>query len=105
MLFRSRERMEEGASSHDATVDGLARTGRIVTTAAALLAVSFFAFVSGQVSFLQLFGLGCGLAILLDATVVRGILVPASMRLLGRHAWYAPRVLRRLHARVGLSEA
>ncbi|TDD65628.1 MMPL family transporter [Jiangella aurantiaca] len=105
VMSRIRERVEDGASIHDATVTGLARTGRIVTTAAALLAVSFFAFVTGQVSFLQLFGLGCGLAILLDATVVRGILVPASMRLLGRHAWYAPRLLRRLHSRVGLSEA
>jgi RND superfamily putative drug exporter len=105
VMSRIREQVEDGATIHDATVAGLARTGRIVTTAAALLAVSFFAFITGQVSFLQLFGLGCGLAILLDATVVRGILVPASMRLLGRHAWYAPRALRRLHARVGLSEA
>ncbi|MBB5786704.1 MMPL family transporter [Jiangella mangrovi] len=105
VMSRIREQVDAGASIHDATVTGLARTGRIVTTAAALLAVSFFAFLTGQVSFLQLFGLGCGLAILLDATVVRGVLVPASMRLLGRHAWYAPRVLRRLHARVGLSEA
>ncbi len=55
-------------------------------------------------SFIQLFGLGTGLAILLDATVVRGILVPASMRLLGVGSWYAPPVLRRLHARVGLAE-
>ncbi|TDC52416.1 MMPL family transporter [Jiangella ureilytica] len=105
VMSRIREQLDAGASIHDATVAGLARTGRIVTTAAALLAVSFFAFITGQVSFLQLFGLGCGLAILLDATVVRGVLVPASMRLLGRHAWYAPRALRRLHARVGLSEA
>ncbi|PZF81816.1 MMPL family transporter [Jiangella anatolica] len=105
VMSRIREQVAAGASVHDATVTGLARTGRIVTTAAALLAVSFFAFVTGQVSFLQLFGLGCGLAILLDATVVRGVLVPASMRLLGRHAWYAPPLLRRLHARVGLSEA
>ncbi|TDE08922.1 MMPL family transporter [Jiangella asiatica] len=105
VMSRIRERVEAGASIHDATVAGLARTGRIVSTAAALLAVSFFAFVTGQVSFLQMFGLGCGLAILLDATVVRGLLVPASMRLLGRHAWYAPRALRRLHARVSLSEA
>lgn len=105
VMSRIKERHDAGATLEEATVTGLARTGRIVTTAAALLAVSFFAFGTSQVSFLQLFGLGAGMAVLLDATLVRGILVPASMRLLGRHAWYAPRVLRRVHARVGLSEA
>jgi RND superfamily putative drug exporter len=67
-------------------VHGLARTGRIVSTAAELIAVSFFAFVTSQVSLLQMFGLGAGLAILIDATLVRGVLVPASMRLLGHRA-------------------
>jgi RND superfamily putative drug exporter len=104
VMSRIREQHEAGVDVAEATRVGLARTGRIVTTAAILLAVSFFAFVTGRVSFLKMFGLGSGLAVLLDATVVRGVLVPASMRLLGRHAWYAPRVLRRLHARVGLSE-
>jgi RND superfamily putative drug exporter len=56
------------------------------------------------VSFIQMFGLGAGLAILIDATLVRGILLPASMRVLGRASWYAPAGLRRLHARVGLAE-
>ena len=84
---------------------GLARTGRIVSTAAGLLAVSFFAFGTGSVSFLQMFGLGSGLAILIDATLIRGVLVPAVMRVLGPRAWYAPRALRRLYARVALSEA
>ncbi|HEY9412074.1 MAG TPA: MMPL family transporter [Jiangellaceae bacterium] len=105
VMSRIKERYDGGDTLEEATVTGLARTGRIVTTAAVLLAVSFFAFGTSQVTFLQLFGLGSGLAVLLDATLVRGVLVPASMRLLGRHAWYAPRVLRRVHARVGLSEA
>jgi putative drug exporter of the RND superfamily len=102
---RIKEMHDQGASTSEAVVQGLARTGRIVSTAAALLAVTFFAFGTGSVSFLQMFGLGSGLAILLDATLVRGVLVPVVMHLLGRRVWYAPRGLRRLHARVALSEA
>jgi RND superfamily putative drug exporter len=67
--------------------------------------VSFFAFGTSSVSFLQMFGLGCGLAILIDATLVRGVLVPAMMRALGRAAWWAPRPLRTVHMRLSLSEA
>lgn len=104
VMSRIREQRALGASVVDATTRGLTHTGRIVTTAAALIAVSFFAFVTGEVSFLQLFGLGAGLAILLDATLVRGVLVPASMQLLGERSWYAPVRLRRLHDRVGLAE-
>jgi RND superfamily putative drug exporter len=105
VMSRIKERHDAGASVVDSTVHGLSHTGRIVSVAAALIAVSFFAFVSSDVSFIKLFGLGTGLAILLDATVVRGILVPASMRLLGTGSWYAPAPLRRLHARIGLAEA
>ena len=104
LMSRIKERYDAGASIEEATVHGLAHTGRIVTTAAALIAVSFFAFGTSQVSFIQMFGLGAGLAILIDATLVRGVLVPASMRLLGERSWYAPSGLRWLHARVGLAE-
>ncbi|MFF4121189.1 MMPL family transporter [Streptomyces sp. NPDC001714] len=104
LTSRIKELHDGGASTFGAVTQGLARTGRIVSTAAVLLAVSFFAFGTASVSFLQMFGLGCGLAILLDALLIRGILVPAAMRLLGRHAWTAPRPLRRLHDRVGLTE-
>ncbi|GAB2970909.1 hypothetical protein GCM10017788_21830 [Amycolatopsis acidiphila] len=52
-----------------------------------------------------MFGIGTGLAVLLDATLVRGVLLPAGMRLLGRHAWWAPAPLRRVHDRIGLAEA
>lgn len=103
LISRIKELHDGGASTADATVHGLARTGRIVSTAAALLAVSFFSFATGHVSFIQLFGLS-GLAILLDATLVRAVLVPASMRALGEHAWYAPALLRRLHTRIGLTD-
>ena len=101
---RIKELHDAGADTATAVTGGLARTGRIVTMAAGLLAVSFFAFTTGEVSFLQMFGLGSGLAILIDAVAVRGVLVPASMRLLGNAAWYAPRPLERLHARIGLGE-
>src|SRR6266545_4659661 len=105
LLSRIKELHDQGADTRTAVARGLARTGRIVSAAALLLAVSFFAFIPSTVSFLQLFGLGSGLAILIDATLVRGVLVPAAMRVLGRAAWYSPRVLRRAHARVALSEA
>lgn len=105
VMSRIKERRDAGASVESATVHGLAHTGRIVTVAAALIAIVFFSFLTSQVSFLQLFGLGAGLAILVDATLIRGVLVPASMRLLGERSWYAPRFLRRLHSRVGISEA
>ena len=105
VISRIKERHDAGATVEEATIHGLAHTGRIVTTAAALIAVSFFAFLVSEISFLQLFGLGAGLAILIDATLVRGVLVPASMRLLGEWSWYAPSGLRRVHARIGLAEA
>jgi len=84
---------------------GLARTGRIITTAAALLSVTFFAFLTSKVSFLQLFGLGTGLAIVIDATVIRGVLVPAVMTVARDATWWAPPPLRRIYQRFGLSEA
>ncbi len=102
---RVKELHDRGADTTDAVVGGLSRTGRIVSTAAALMAVSFFAFVTGSVSFLQMFGLGSGLAILLDATVIRGILVPALLKLLGRAAWFTPRPLRVVYRRLALTEA
>ena len=101
---RIKELHDQGADTETAVTDGLGHTGRIVTAAACLLAVSFFAFVTSQVSFMQMFGLGAGLAILIDAVAVRGVLVPAAMRLLGRSAWYAPGFLRGFHRRFGLSE-
>lgn len=105
VISRIKERYDAGATTKEATVHGLVHTGRIITVAAALIAIVFFSFLVSEVSFLQLFGLAAGLAILIDATLVRGVLVPASMRILGSWAWYAPAPLRRLHARIGLSEA
>jgi RND superfamily putative drug exporter len=104
VLSRIKELHDRGHDNRESVVGGLARTGRIITTAAALLAITFFAFGLSKVSFIQMFGIGCGLAILIDATVVRGVLVPAFMRLAGRANWYAPGPLRRLHRRIGLAE-
>jgi len=105
LLGRIKEQHDAGADTATAVASGLERTGRIVTTAAALLAITFFAFVSSKVSFIQMFGLGTGLAIVLDATLVRGVLVPALMRIMGSANWWAPHPLKRLHARIGLSES
>ena len=71
---------------------------------ATVLAVTFFAFGLSKISFIQFFGIGTGIAILIDATIVRGVLVPAVMRLVGEPIWWAPRPLRRLHDRFGLQE-
>ncbi|WP_432070562.1 MMPL family transporter [Streptomyces sp. AA1529] len=101
---RIKELHERGEDNESAVANGLGHTGRIVSAAACLLAVSFFAFGAAEISFMKLFGLGSGLAILIDAVAVRGVLVPAAMRLLGRSAWYAPGFLRRFHDRFGLSE-
>lgn len=83
---------------------GVEHTGRIVTAAAVLMAIVLGAMVSSQVSFIQMFGLGLTLTVLADATVIRGLLVPALMRLLGTANWWAPRPLRRLHERFGFHE-
>jgi RND superfamily putative drug exporter len=104
MLSRIKDLHDAGETNEEAVAGGLARTGRIVTTAAALLAVTFFAFATSKVSFIQMFGIGTGLAILIDATLIRGVLVPAFMRLAGAVNWWSPAVLRRLHDRIGLSE-
>ncbi|MEV0298381.1 MMPL family transporter [Nocardia sp. NPDC050710] len=105
VISRIKELHDRGASTTVAVTEGLARTGRLVTTAAALISISFLAFVTSDVRFIQFFGLGAGLAILIDATLVRGVLVPVAMRLLGRAAWFAPQPLRLVHARLGLAEA
>ncbi|WP_236793035.1 MMPL family transporter [Amycolatopsis sp. GM8] len=105
VISRIKEAHDHGAGPREAVIHGLSRSGRIVTAAAVLLSVSLFAFGTSGVSFIQMFGIGTGLAVLLDATLVRGVLLPAGMRLLGRHAWWAPGPLRRLHSRVGLTEA
>ncbi|UQE76029.1 MMPL family transporter [Gordonia sp. PP30] len=90
------------AANDHAVAIGLARTGRVVTAAALLMAIVFAGIAASQVSFMRMFGVGLALAVLMDATLIRMMLVPAFMRLAGRWNWWAPAPLRRLHDRIGL---
>ena len=105
LLARVKEARDGGYSDSEAVTVGLERTGRIVTAAALLFCVAFGAFVTSEIIILKVLGLGTAIAVLLDATIVRALLVPSLMQLLGRWSWWAPAPLRRLHARIGLSEA
>ncbi|MGH9264464.1 MAG: MMPL family transporter [Acidimicrobiales bacterium] len=104
LLSRIKEEYDVSGDNVSSVALGLERTGRIVTAAAALLAVVFLAFATSHVTFIKLFGLGLALAVILDATLIRAALVPAFMRLAGRANWWAPAPLRRFHARYGISE-
>ncbi|MDP3713335.1 MAG: MMPL family transporter [Mycobacteriales bacterium] len=105
LLSRIKEEYDEHGDNTRAVAMGLEKTGRLVSAAAGLLALVFLAFVSSDIAFIKLLGLGTALAVVVDATLVRGALVPAFMRLAGRANWWAPRPLRRLHDRIGLREA
>ena len=104
LLSRIKEEYDRTGDTISSVATGLERSGRIVTTLAALLAIVFIAFATSQVTFLKLFGIGSALAIVVDATLIRALLVPAFMRLAGRANWWAPRPLRLLHDRIGLRE-
>jgi len=105
MLARIKEEHDAGASTPDAVAFGLQRTGRIITAAALLIAIVFASFLTSSATNIKQLGFGVTVAILLDATVVRALLVPAFMRIAGNANWWAPGPLRRLHARIGLREA
>jgi RND superfamily putative drug exporter len=105
LLSRIKEEHDRTGDNVSSVALGLERTGRIVTAAAALLAVVFIAFSTSEISFIKMFGIGMALAVIMDATLIRGALVPAFMRLAGRANWWAPRPMRRLHDRLGISEA
>jgi RND superfamily putative drug exporter len=104
LLSRIKEARDAGIPNSEAVAIGLERTGRIVTAAALLFSVAVGAFATSQVVFIKEFGLGTALAVLLDASIIRALLVPSLMELLGSLNWWSPRPLRRLHARIGLSE-
>ena len=104
LLGRIKEARDRGASDREAVAIGLERTGRIVTAAAVLFCVAIGAFATSQIIFIKQVGLGTAIAVLLDATIIRALLVPSLMELLGKWNWWAPRPLRRLHERFGLSE-
>ena len=103
LLSRIKEQHDAGMNTVNSVAVGLQRSGRIITAAAFILAVTFGAFASSGVSIMKMLGFGIAFAILIDATIVRALLVPALMRLFGAANWWAPKWLRKVHQKIGLS--
>ncbi len=104
LLSRIRERYDVTGDNTAAVAGGLQRTGGVITSAALLLVIVIGAFSASGITFIKLMGVGMIVALVVDATIVRVLLVPATMRLLGRANWWAPGPLRRLYARYGIGE-
>jgi putative drug exporter of the RND superfamily len=104
LLSRIKEAWDQTGDNDRAVALGLQRTGRIVTSAAMLIVVVFLGFAAGELLTIKEIGIGMAIAVILDATVVRMLLVPATMKLMGRWNWWAPPAMRRLHHRFGLLE-
>ncbi len=104
LLSRVREEYERGGNTAHAVAEALESTGRLITGAAAIMAAVFFGFATARSVIIQAVGIGIGLAVVIDATIVRALLVPATMRLMGRWNWWAPAPLASLHRRLGLAE-
>jgi uncharacterized membrane protein YdfJ with MMPL/SSD domain len=104
LLTRIKEARDAGHPNKEAVAIGLERTGRIVTQAAVLFCVAIGAFATSSIVFIKEVGVGIAVAVLIDATIIRALLVPSLMALLGEFNWWAPAPLRRLHERIGLSE-
>jgi len=105
LLARIKEAYDECGDTNKAVAYGLQRSGRIITSAAFLVMIVFLGFAAGQSLGIKEFGLALAIAVAVDATLVRCILVPATMTLLGRANWWAPAPLRRLYDRLGMHEA
>jgi RND superfamily putative drug exporter len=91
------------ADNDESVALGLAHTGRVITAAAVIMSISFAAMIAAQVSFMRMFGVGLTVAVLGDATLVRMLLVPTFMHVMGRLNWWAPKPLALLHKRLGIS--
>jgi RND superfamily putative drug exporter len=105
LLSRIKEVHDETGDNDLAVAVGLQRSGRIITSAALLIVIVFAGFAAGEVLAIKQLGVGLAIAVLVDATIVRTLLVPATMKLLGERNWWAPAPLRRFHQRFGLHEA
>jgi RND superfamily putative drug exporter len=105
VMARIKERYDLGDSNEEAVATGIARTGRVITAAALAIAIVFLAFGVSSVFFVKQIAIGMAVGVMLDATVVRALLVPSLMRLFGEWNWWAPRPLRRIQQRWGFSEA
>jgi RND superfamily putative drug exporter len=104
LLSRVREEYERTGDTTRAVAEALESTGRLITGAAAIMAAVFFGFATARSVIIQAVGIGIGLAVVIDATIVRALLVPATMRLMGRWNWWAPALLAALYRRLGLAE-
>lgn len=104
VMARIKELRDSGMSNEDAVAHGVAKTGRIISAAAIMIAVVFAAFAVSPVFFMKQIAVGMALGVIIDATIVRALLVPSLMRLLGEANWWAPAPLRRFHARFGIKE-
>jgi len=105
VMARIKERYDAGDDNEEAVAVGIGRTGRVITAAALAIAVVFLAFGVSSVFFVKQIAIGMAVGVMIDATIVRALLVPALMRLLGNWNWWAPAPLRRLQVRFGFSEA
>ncbi|HEX6585793.1 MAG TPA: MMPL family transporter [Solirubrobacterales bacterium] len=104
LLSRIKEARDNGNGDSEAVAIGLERTGRIVTAAALLFAVAVGVFATSKIIFIKENFIGVALAVLIDASLIRALLVPSLMELLGRWNWWAPKPLRRLYYRFGINE-
>jgi RND superfamily putative drug exporter len=103
-MARIKEQHDLGASNEEAVAIGIGRTGRVITAAALCIAVVFSAFAVSSVFFMKEIAVGQAVGVLVDATIVRALLVPSLMRLLGDWNWWAPAPLARVHRRFGFRE-
>jgi putative drug exporter of the RND superfamily len=104
LISRIQEEYRRSGDTTQAVADGLEKSGRLITGAAAIMVAVFLAFGLADVVLIKSLGLGLALAVAIDATLVRALIVPAVMRLLGRANWWAPRGLKRLHQKISLGE-
>jgi len=105
LLSRIKECYDDCGNSNNAVANGLQRSGRIITSAAMLVLIVFLGFAAGKSMGIKEMGLALAIAVAVDATVVRCLLVPATMTLLGERNWWAPAPLRKVYERYGLREA
>lgn len=104
ILSRIKEEFDRTGDLEEAVATGIQKSGSLVTTAAFILAFTFAAYAAGEVVFLKMLGVGMTLAVLVDATLIRSVLVPSFMKLAGRANWWAPAPMRRFYERYGISE-
>ncbi|MBJ7459087.1 MAG: MMPL family transporter [Thermoleophilaceae bacterium] len=104
LLGRIKELRDQGLDNRESVAQGLAKTGRVITSAALLFCVAIGAFSLSGIVFIKQLGIGTAVAVAIDATLIRALLVPALMAMLGEYNWWAPRWMKRIYRRFGLSE-